>query len=405
VEFIDKNNPTMEELIFWFQVNFKELADAMKDSDHAVKTTEPNPYHLEGSVWAHTMMVCQEARNDNKIVKLSALLHDVGKPAARGVIPAGEKKPSFNGEERNGPNIETSAKEKVHFRGHDGVSFWKAIDPLSELVAMNVIDECEMNQILKIISLHSVLFNRIKDGKEFKPEEIVKMFPQYEHYKNFVKQSRNDSLGRFYKKGAGSRGDTGPELGSTLYGEETFKKYFKAEFITGRNSTENPYIEILVGLPCSGKTTYINNKKGEFKVISRDDMLMRYAKKYKIEGSYSEIWSQLDDNDQKVIDTYVRDEFRKAVQNRENIVIDMTNMSKKSRGKWINNLPKEYFKVSKIFIVGESSLDFRNNQRLLQEGKFIPEKVFMNMMKTFLVPTLNEFDAIEYINSYKGENK
>ena len=98
--FKDATEPTMDELVNWFQIEYTELCTEMKTSDHATSPNEPNPYHLEGTVWAHTMIVCQEARNDHKIVKIAALLHDIGKPLARDVIPADAPKPTPNGEER-----------------------------------------------------------------------------------------------------------------------------------------------------------------------------------------------------------------------------------------------------------------------------------------------------------------
>jgi len=93
--FKDIKDPSMNELIYWFQVEFTELADAMKNSDHAVTGDEPNPYHICGDVFCHTMLVCQRAEimDVPKINKICALLHDIGKPLAMETIPFEAKKP------------------------------------------------------------------------------------------------------------------------------------------------------------------------------------------------------------------------------------------------------------------------------------------------------------------------
>ena len=93
--FKNKSEPTINELVYWFQVEFTKLADEMKASNHNVIGDEPNPYHIEDTIWTHTMMVCQRAEifEVQKVNKICALLHDIGKPTAREVIPFEAKKP------------------------------------------------------------------------------------------------------------------------------------------------------------------------------------------------------------------------------------------------------------------------------------------------------------------------
>jgi len=96
--FKDKNKPTMNELVYWMQVNHTDLVNDMKMSNHNAAPDEPNPYHIEDSVWTHTMMVCLRAEIDseeeyNKIPLITALLHDLGKPESRAEIPFEAKKP------------------------------------------------------------------------------------------------------------------------------------------------------------------------------------------------------------------------------------------------------------------------------------------------------------------------
>ena len=388
--------PSMTELVAWFQTEFIELSDAMKASDHASGPGEVNAYHVEGTVWAHTMMVCHEARWDHKINKIAALLHDVGKPLAREVIPIDAPKPSMNGEER-ASTVELragSAKFKTHFRGHEGISFWLAIDPLYELKTLGVINRLEMEEILHIISLHGTLFNRIKDGKEHKPEQVTRMFDEREKFERFVMQSRNDSLGRFYLSGAGSRADVAGFLGVDIYTANTYHDNPKMEMMKG---TSAPFIHVLTGLPASGKSTFMAETFAPgTTIISKDTVIMEKGAELGL-TEYTDIYRALtkEQHDEAYKETMRR--FQEALKGDKAIVIDMTNMSKKSRNKWIHSVGKKFKTKAWVFIAGQSLLASRNILRSQQENKFIPQGVYLNMMKTFIVPTLNEFDFVQYV--------
>ena len=185
--FLDKENPTINELVYWLQVNFTELANDMKASNHNAVGNEPNPYHICDSVWTHTMLVCQRAEIEDvsKINKICALLHDIGKPEAREVIPFEAKKPvhSESNEIRNkGKNdgkhsglnrIVPPSGKKVHLRGHEGISFYRAIEVVNKLEEEGVLDLEEKQDVLTIISMHGTLFDNITADGEMRKEENV----------------------------------------------------------------------------------------------------------------------------------------------------------------------------------------------------------------------------------------
>jgi len=389
--------PSMVELVSWFQTEFTDLAQAMKDSNHASNPGEVNAYHVEDSVWTHTMMVCLQAQHEHKVNKIAALFHDIGKPKARAVIPMDAPKPSMNGEERASTvelKATSGAKMKTHFRGHEGISFWVAIDPLFELKRLGVITSFEMEEILHIISLHGTLFNRIKDGVEHKPEQVTQVFDSVEKFNRFVTQSRCDSLGRFYNSGAGSRADVAQDLGVTLYNEQTF---FDNEKVDHGKGMTIPFIHVLVGLPASGKSTFMKETFSDgVVVISKDDEIMLMGKELGI-TDYTDVYRALSDEQHEDAYKRVKEKFRQAVKDEVAIVIDMTNMSKKSRNKWIANVGKKYKTKAWVFVAGQSQLYSRNVLRAEQENKHIPQYVYDNMMKTFLVPTLYEFDFVQYV--------
>lgn len=391
-------DPTMNELVNWFQIKFTDLANEMKDSAHAAEAHEPNPYHIEDSVWTHTMMVCLQAENDDadKINMICALLHDTGKPEARDVIPFDKPKPVHTetnqrreDDKQNSKTVGLTRETKTHFRGHEGISFYKSIDVLKALRDEGVVNNQEIAEILTIISHHGTLFDNVKDGVEFKPEVVKSKWKGDPYtFEKFVKQVKYDSLGRFFTSKDGRKSDA-HFFGTSIFGNEFTEEMF--DHFHGTRIIPSKSITALVGVPLSGKSTWIaeNVKEGDV-VISRDDTLMKFGQlKYgttmcpkcnghkdvgcdchqgKVKLTYNEIWKHFakdterveaenkrlknqwvwdvmvvdvntpeptyETDDQAQVDRMIRSQFEIAVGSGLNIYIDMTNTSKKSRRKW-----------------------------------------------------------------------
>jgi predicted kinase len=122
---------------------------------------------------------------------------------------------------------------------------------------------------------------------------------------------------------------------------------------------------------------------------------MQYANDNNISGNYSEVFSKLTPDDHNIIDNIVLAKYSKAIKDRENVIIDMTNMSPKSRRKW-SNIPKSYKKRAIVFYIGDKKLHERNTIRA-REGKYIRHNVFESMYSRFIVPTYDEVDEIYYV--------
>jgi len=459
VYFLDVNKPTMNELICWFMVENTDLCDKMQNSRHAVTTNEPNPYHTgDNSIWTHTMMVCQRAEIDecNKIVLLAALLHDLGKPMAREEIPFEAKKPvhSESNELRNEglhdgktsglQKVVPPSGKKVHMRGHEGLSFYLAVKVLNSLKEMGVVNEHEMIEVLSIISMHGTLFDSIdKDGNMRKPEKVFAKFPLNERgmefFKNFVQQVKNDSLGRFFVSKDG-RKNQATYLGTEIFTASQFAIYcMEHGYPNLRKRPTNANITVLIGPPAVGKTTWREANVGpDDVVVSRDDIMEQYAVENSIIGTevdchvckgdgfntvisfnagpvdhdcynckatgkskvknYSELWKYLEDNNlHKEIDVILQTTFKEAVKANKNVVIDMTNMSRKTRRKWLANVPKNYSKTAVVFAVDYEEILKRSNNRNKETGKYISPLVIKQLAKGFMVPTYDEVDKIEWI--------
>lgn len=454
--FENKKDPSINELVAWFQVNFPLLANDMKASNHNAAADEPNPYHIEDTIWTHAMMVCLRAENEgsNKIVKIAALLHDTGKPEARDLIPFEQKKPvhtesnevrnvGMNDGKPSGMNtVIPNSGMKTHFRGHEGLSFYRSIEVVNKLEEEGVLNYTEKQEVLTIISLHGTLFDSIKDGQEVKPAKVIAKFgDKIQLYRDFVAQVKNDSTGRFFTSKDG-RKNQALALGDTIFNDATFYSNMQRAV-----PKIGPKISILIGPPAVGKTTWRDKNADENTVIvSRDDIMMNYAKDndfeidcehckgkgmltppshanvyedYKctrtgcVKGrrknlTYSEIWKYLEEKDlHKEIDKIEQEIFKAAVRAKKNITIDRTSMpdimvdrtsmSRKSRRKWLANVPKDYVKEAVIFATVYQDIYSRNKKRAEDTGKDIKPWIIGNMMRQFMVPMYDEVDIIKWV--------
>ena len=146
-------------------------------------------------------------------------------------------------------------------------------------------------------------------------------------------------------------------------------------------------LTILVGPPRSGKSTYCENVSSEV-VVSRDIGVEAVG----VGATYSDKWNSLTKDDHKLIDSLVSERFNRLVKEKSDIVIDMTNMSKKSRRKWLSDgrVKKNYKTKAIVFIESPACLLSRNTPQ-----KTISVDVITRMMRNFVYPNYEEFDSIE----------
>jgi len=164
------------ELISWFQINYPQLRDELKNCMHNFDDAKLNPYHLESDCWSHTMMVCKvaELEDFDKVVKIAALLHDIGKPSVRRVNP------------RN---------NHVQFFGHEVVSAFMSIEVLKTMISEKIVTQDEAVEVFLLIALHS-LFHKDKN--------INNIFEKFKNHKtmflHLIDLNKCDNLGRFCKE-------------------------------------------------------------------------------------------------------------------------------------------------------------------------------------------------------------
>lgn len=341
-------------LIKWFQLKHSSIVKEMSStSHHYLNNKKLNPYHLEGDIWAHTMLVMLEAnRLKSKLdhgdyihLLICALLHDIGKPLARKV------------------NLE---KQRVHFWGHEPMSAFLSISILLDIekdfsIGLN------KRLIMETIAMHTDVYNVPREKLEDRLINNKKLANMLSYL------SECDYSGRFFEMGERNMEHINPDIDPSKEIQEGEKRIY-----------------CLVGLPCSGKSTFFKNHitKGQ-EVLSRDDIVMELAAENGI-TSYNQAFSEVD---QSEVDRRFQERKNKLKNSKNDIWIDMTNMSRKSRRKHMQDF-KNHKKSAIVVVSPLNKIYTRNKER---KEKTISDHVYEKMIYSFQPPLYDEFDQIDWV--------
>lgn len=333
------------ELLKWFKLNYPHIVSKLRDCDHDYDTENQNPFHLENDCFTHSLMVLHEADRNHLPFELrvASLLHDIGKPHCREL------------------KLDT---KRVSFFNHEAVSAFMSLD-ITKKLGLN---DVERLHIFKLICLHTQPFKQ-------NLHDLQMDLQDYGLYYSLLKLSEADQNGRFHE-------DESRKIDFNFVATpRTIREYTKK-------------VVLLVGLPNSGKSTYIENQISDhrqlgesFFVISRDNIIDMFIGK-----DYNDKWNKAD---QKEVDSLLEIQFKLALNgNYDTIYVDMTNLTKKGRRKVLNRFKNDIGKEAVVFLPTLEEITKRNNNRT---GKHIAEKVITDMMKRFSLPTYGEgFDNIEF---------
>lgn len=257
----------MDEIISFYCKNFSKQKKEMEDCKHYY-TDNPNVYHMEDSVWTHTMMVCTARKmlfiQDYKDKKLEldlclpsiliALLHDYGKVLTR---------------------KEDESKMKTHFRGHAYMSIHHTIEVFYELMKVynkpeyyfgNLTLEYILNKIVYVISRH-MDYDKVKTK-----EELLKFSNDRLAYMNEM----------YYFSIADYRGRI-TDNSRAWDGRDKYLELYKTAYIDLNeieiNIISNCDFTIYCGLPGSGKD-YNAEKDGKKHILSFDNIRINNYKSF-----------------------------------------------------------------------------------------------------------------------------
>lgn len=159
-----------------------------------------------------------------------------------------------------------------------------------------------------------------------------------------------------------------------------------------------PTVTMLIGVPGSGKSTWRTEALATSVptpvVISSDDAIEFFAKMNGI--TYTQAFRLID---MKVIDREIRVDFEDALASGRDIIVDRTNMTRKSRASFLNRVPANYRKVAVVFDIDEVRLKVRLDKRAAETGKSIPTHIVNQMRASFQMPTNEEFHEVRIVTA------
>jgi predicted kinase len=362
-DIIDLDLNKNEKLLFdYFCNKYIRIVESMKENSHTHNDGTLNPYHQEGDIWTHTLMVLSN-KNENDSINtfLAKLLHDIGKPITR----------------HEGKN------SRVKFFNHENVSMWNSIDILKEMYQVFPQLEIDVILVLKLINAHSY-FQDISRGTstiELSEEKTRSMNHQFGNdiklYQEMVLMTKSDTFGRIMPED--------DEL-NLMIQYELLENFIPVNIDYKENKPSE--VVLLIGPSCSGKSTYLKNNFNNYTILSVDDEVQRMNPKK--EFKFIDYKKDIKKAHNKIIQ-----KMEQLAKDGVNVVIDMTNTDIKSRRKRLSRFPSNiYNKKAIVFLVGEKQLIKNISKR---KEKEIPVNVLLNQIETFQLPSYEEFNDIEYI--------
>jgi predicted kinase len=145
---------------------------------------------------------------------------------------------------------------------------------------------------------------------------------------------------------------------------------------------------LLIGIPLSGKSTFIRENYPNTIVISRDELVMEVFGSNDYNKAFREV-------NHKEVDKLLNSRLVSASQSNEDVIIDMTNMTSKRRKSTLIHFTNFYKEAIVFPILSDEEYERRNKIRTVTENKSIPLSILKSMMDTYEAPTKDEgFDDI-----------
>lgn len=349
----------MASWIQWLVQEHSELVQAMRNSSHHYSPSHLSPWHLEGDVWSHSLLVAQAYVQRNQLdpcVGLCALLHDIGKPVAAKVL---------------------HHKKRVVFQGHESVSAWMAWRLLqNERLLLTMPEKL---RIFSLIALHGCLYTGwFAEDEAVKQSQVMRAFSGFgqDFWRQLCQQVEHDQQGQITL--SANRKSVVADLAQLTLAEAS-------------NIDDNHVpIVFLVGLPGAGKTN-LRARFGGYCIISRDDCLHQVTG----DRDYRKAWQMQEAQGLSAqIDALLNAQFQQAIQDKQPILMDMTNLTRKSRRYWLSQLPSHYSPRALLLLACDQTLAKRNQQR---KDKSLDPSVIHDMMLRFEHPLFDEFEQIDYV--------
>ena len=147
------------------------------------------------------------------------------------------------------------------------------------------------------------------------------------------------------------------------------------------------WLTLLVGLPRSGKSTWINARAGDTELVVSNDWIRENI----LGGSYAS-------SANPVVWTLVDATLRIALSQGISVILDGVGLTKATR-KFYTDIARQYEANVKIVVVDTPLASCLERNRTTAHK--LPEEKLIEMSKQFELPTADEYDEVEFYHGYE----
>ncbi len=357
-------------MIKWFIKTFPHYYKMMRECSYAYDNTSFNSHHLEGDVWTFTMLSYKQGTLNNVSIYIlwALLLQDIGRIITR---------------------KENHKGSYVSFGDFEGVSCFLAY----EILQKTDLKKNEIIRILKIISYQYSIIDYLHSDKPVISVLLKKFLYEEELLKDLSIYIKCNFEGRIVDEDKINLYDT-KKVDSLIARLSTITKsiqpYLKKEYTA----------TILVGPPCSQKSTWISANNQNTFIVNRDKFTLEVGKRFgKLTFDSADKYLLANDKYEEEADNLYSKEKKYAISLKtRNITIDNPNMQIGKRVKWIDAYKDTHEINIVVFIRSYESLLDCDKQRSQEIQKTMGKNVIIKKLKEFYMPLRSEgFDSISYL--------